>query len=183
MGRARGRQRAARGAGRGGQSKNQKRIADIMKGIPAEREALLVAMEAFGTDFDLDALTAAASSGDPAERLKVSALERELERLINWLHELAERGLAEGQRLGVAKSGSGSSWERLAELGVISSRTAKALETIRSMRNVLSHAYPVAAQTLHSEVESLIQELDRYTAQYAEWTTAKGILPPKKSDA
>jgi uncharacterized protein YutE (UPF0331/DUF86 family) len=183
MGRAgRGRQASGRG-GRLGQSKNQKRIALIMSRLPAEREALLTAMEAFGTDFNLDALRAAESSADPVERLKVAALERVLERLINWLHELAEMGLAEGRRLGTVKGGKGRPWERLAALGVISSRTAQALETVRNMRNVLGHAYPTAPRILHSQVESLMRELDPYTAAYEEWAIATAILPPQKSGA
>jgi hypothetical protein len=182
MGGAGRRRQASGGGGRRGQ-KNQKRIALIMSRIPAEREALLTAMEAFGTDFNPDALTAAELSADPVERLKVAALERVLERLINWLHELAELGLAEGRQLGTVKASKGRPWERLAALGVISPRTAKALETIRNMRNVLRHAYPTAPPILHSQVESLMRELDPYTAAYEEWAIATTILPPHKPGA
>ena len=178
MGRARGTQGAAGGAPRRRPSKNQKRIAGIMEGIPAEREAMLTAMEAFGPDFELDALATAKSSPDPVERLKVAALERELEVLVNWLDEMASRGLAEGQRLGLVPAETGGPWERLARLGAISVQTADALEAVRSTRNMLGHDYPVSAQALHAHAESLIRELDRYTAQYEEWAVSQGILPP-----
>lgn len=156
-----------------------RRIATIMSRIPDAREQLLVAMEKLGAGFELDALIAAAGSPDAEERNKVAVIEREVEVLINWLHELAARGLAEGRRLGAVGTSSEPPWEQLAELGVISSRTAGRLEEIRTMRNELGHAYPIVAwRTLHSATTTLIQELDPYLERFRDWATESSILPP-----
>ena len=71
---------------------------------------------------------AAASSPDAHERNRVAIVERLYEVLVNWLHELAARGLAEAQRLGVVDKSPGRPWERLAALGVISHESAARLQ-------------------------------------------------------
>ncbi|HEY2768424.1 MAG TPA: hypothetical protein VGI76_09210 [Solirubrobacteraceae bacterium] len=89
-------------------AKGQRRIGVILQEIPAAREQLVVAMEELGSDFAEEAFLAAARSLDARERNRVAVIERLYEVLLNWLHELAARGLAEGQRLGVVDKASGS---------------------------------------------------------------------------
>jgi hypothetical protein len=158
-------------------SKGQRRLNAIFASIPDAREQLLVALEEFDPDFDLDALLLAAGSRDARERNKVAVVEREYEVLLNWLHELAARALAEGQRLGVLDRGSGHPWERLAELGVISRRSAMSLQEAKEMRDDLAHAYPPAGwKALRESVLTLLAELDRYVDRCARWLDAEGIL-------
>lgn len=159
-------------------SKNQRRLNTILQKIPGAREQLLVAIEEFPPDFDLDALVAAAQSPDARERNKVSVIEREYEVLLNWLNELAARALAEGQRLGVVEKAPGDPWERLAALGAISARSATRLQEAMDMRNDLGHSYPPAAwRALHEGVRTLLSELDRYLDRVARWAAEEDILP------
>jgi len=158
-------------------SKGQRRIGTILEGIPLAREQLLVAIEEFGPDFDMSALIAAAGSVDARERNKVAVVERGYEVLLNWLHELAARSLAEGQRLGVIEKASAHPWERLAALGVISQRSATRLQQAKELRDELAHDYPPAGwKALHEGVQALLSELDRYVDRCAAWLTEEGIF-------
>ncbi|HST56101.1 MAG TPA: hypothetical protein VLJ42_09440 [Solirubrobacteraceae bacterium] len=160
-------------------SKTQRRLHTILQAIPQAREQLLVAMEDFPPDFDLDAFVAAGQSMDARERNKVAVIEREYEVLLNWLHELAARALAEGQRLGVIEKESAHPWERLATVGAISRRSATRLREAKEMRDDLGHAYPLAGwKILHEGVLTLVKELDRYVTRFERWALVEGILPP-----
>jgi hypothetical protein len=159
-------------------SKGQRRINAVLQQIPNAREQLLVAMEGFEPGFAEGQFLAAALSTDAHERNRVAIVERQYEVLINWLHELAARGLAEGQRLGVVDKSPGSTWERLAALGVISYESAERLQEVREMRDAPAHAYPPASwKTLHGGVLILVDELDAYVVGFARWAGAEGILP------
>jgi uncharacterized protein YutE (UPF0331/DUF86 family) len=160
-------------------SKGQRRITAILRELPDAREQLVVAMEGFGVDFDEVEFIAASRSRDARERNRVAVVERQYEVLLNWLHELAARGLAEAQRLGMADKSPGSPWRRLAELGVISHESAERLQEAMEMRDALAHAYPPANwKTLHEGVLVLVDELDLYVVSYARWISEEGMLPP-----
>jgi uncharacterized protein YutE (UPF0331/DUF86 family) len=158
-------------------SKGQRRLNTIFDAIPGVREQLLVALEEFEPDFQLDAFVQAARSGDPRERNKVAVVEREYEVLINWMHELAARMLAEAQRLGLVDRAPGHPWECLAALGVISERSASRLQDAKELRDDLAHAYPPAGwRALHESVRTLLAELDRYVDRCRTWLEQEGIL-------
>ena len=161
----------------GGLSKGQRRIGTILQELPFAREQLLVAMEGFGPGFAEDEFVAAALSPDAHERNRVAVVERQYEVLLNWLHELAARGLAEGFRLGVVDKSPGSPWERLAALGVISHESASRLQRVKELRDILGHAYPPTNwRTLHEGVLILVDELDRYLVGFEHWAGVEGIL-------
>lgn len=158
-------------------SKGQRRIGAILQEIPAAREQLLVAMVELGEDFAEEAFIAAARSPDAQSRNRVAAVERLFEVLLNWLHELASRVLAEGQRLGILDKAPGTPWERLAALGVISSRSAARLQETKELRDILGHAYPPAdLRALHAGVLTLRDELDGYVTRLGDWAAAAGIV-------
>lgn len=159
-------------------SKGQRRIATILREIPAAREQLLVAMEEFGSDFKEEDFIAAALAVDARERNRVAVVERQYEVLLNWLHELGARGLAEAQRLGLVDKSSGHTWERLAALGVTSHISAERLQEGKEMRDALAHAYPPANwKTLHDGVLVLVDELDGYLTGFERWAYDEEILP------
>jgi hypothetical protein len=159
-------------------SKNQRRLNTILQKIPGAREQLLVGMEEFSPDFNLEALATAAQSLDARERNKVAVVEREYEVLLNWLNEFAARALAEGLRLGVVERAPGDPWERLAALGVISDRSAALLQEAMDMRDDLGHAYPpMAWRALREGILTLLSELDRYLDRVARWAAEESILP------
>lgn len=158
-------------------AKGQRRLNSIFDAIPSVREQLLVAVEELGPGFELDGLLEAARSADPRERNKVAVIEREFEVLINLMHELAARMLAEGQRLGVIDGTPGHPWERLAALGVISAGSATRLQAAKELRDDLAHAYPPAGwKALHESVATLLAELDRYVDRCSAWLAREGIV-------
>lgn len=162
---------------RGQLSKGQRRLNTILASIPPAREQMLVAIEEFPPDFDAGAFLAAACSANARERNKVAVVEREYEVLLNWMHELAARALAEGQRLGVVEKTPGHPWERLAALGVVSRRSATRLQEVKELRDDLAHAYPPAGwKALHEGVRSLLAELDHYLDRCMGWLSHEGIL-------
>jgi hypothetical protein len=157
-------------------SKAQRRIDDVLARIPAAREQLLAAMAKFGREFELVRLAAAVASPDPDERNAVAALERDYEVLINWLDELASRGLSEALRLNTIDKAPGKPFERLREAGAISERSADTLVGLRNVRDGLQHAYPLErAAMLHDAVVRLLPELDRFVDRYERWLTTVGI--------
>lgn len=162
-----------------GVSKGQRRIGAILREMPAAREQLLVTMEEFEPDFTEEGFLAAARSPDVHERNRVTVVERLYEVLINWMHELAARALAEAQRLGMVDKSPGHPWERLAVLGVISHESAARLQKAKELRDTLAHAYPPAnLTTLHESVLVLVDELDPYVASFERWISSEEILPP-----
>lgn len=161
-----------------GISKGQRRIAAILQEIPAAREQLLVTMEEFGSDFAEDRFVAAARSLDVQERNRVTVIERLYEVLLNWVHELAARALAEAQRLGMVDKSPGHPWERLAAIGVISHDSVARLQKAKELRDILAHAYPPASwKTLHEGVLVLVEELDPFIASFERWISKEEVLP------
>jgi hypothetical protein len=159
-------------------SKNQRRMLAVLNSLPPAREQLLAAMEDISESFDLATLSAAAESDDPRERNKVSAIERQTETLVNWMDELAARALDEGLRIGSIEKASGTPWQRLVELEVITQASAERLRTVRDTRDDLGHAYPPQSwQALHVAVEVILDELDGYVAQVYDWALENHILP------
>jgi uncharacterized protein YutE (UPF0331/DUF86 family) len=161
-----------------GVSKGQRRIGAILREIPAAREQLLVTIEEFEPDFTEEGFLAAARSPDVHQRNRVTVVERLYEMLINWMHELAARALAEAQRLGMVDKSPGHPWERLSVLGIISYESAARLQKAKELRDALAHAYPPANwRTLHEGVLALVDELDPYVASFERWVSEEGILP------
>jgi uncharacterized protein YutE (UPF0331/DUF86 family) len=158
-------------------SKGELRIASILAYIPPAREQLVAAMEPFGEGFQLERLTAAAR-GDAKARNRVAALERDFELLVNWLDDLATRGLAEAMRGGAVERTAGTGFERLKAAGVISARSAERLGTLRGLRDDLQHAYAPHTKSalLHHGVPALLAELDRFIDRYERWAKRIGVL-------
>jgi hypothetical protein len=159
---------------------NQVRILDVLARVPAVRDQLFAAVEAIPAPFGPQAVEAAQNSANADERNRVSALERNVEILINWTEELASRALSEGQRLAVISANpDGPPWERLAALGVLPQATARRWYDARYVRNRLSHGYPLDSwEPLCEAVSILLNEHDNYLVPLYEWATATGILPP-----
>lgn len=159
---------------------NERRIGTILGRVPLAREQLIVAMEEFEPDFDLDAFIAAARNDDPTERNKVAVIERELDLLINLLEELAARLLDEGRRLGAVGKGSGGPWEQLAEAKVIPRSMAEKLREAKDTRNDLDHFYPPTSwKVVHGATATILAELDRYLAKVGDWMKGIGINLPE----
>lgn len=161
-------------------TKHEKRIATVLERLPLAREQIVVAMDEFAPEFDVDAFVAAARSDDPAERNKVAVVERELDLLTNLLEELAARTLAEGRRLGAVDGGAAvHPWGQLAELGAIPASTAKRLGDAKELRNELDHFYPPASwRAVHAATEVMIADMDDYVTRVVDWACKIGVAVP-----
>lgn len=176
MGRAQGGASNADGARRGA-SLNQQRVEVVLDQIELAQEQLTAGMKAFGGGFNVDSFVAAAVSEDPNERNNVSIIEREFEKLVNGLHELAARALDEGQKLGRVENAGSSGWKRLAELGVIPDELSDTFSRAREMRNTLGHHYPPQAwRLLHKAVEQFSPEVDPFLVRWREWVESQSIF-------
>jgi hypothetical protein len=165
-------------------TKNEKRLAAILARVPLAREQLLVAMEQFGSDFDLTAFVSAAEHVDPAERNKVAVVEREIDLLTNLLEELAARALDEARRLGAVERGSGHPWDRLAAEKAIPASVADRLRETKDTRNDLDHFYPPANwRAVHHATRTIVAELDDYVIRVVGWARDQGIDVPVDSEA
>lgn len=161
-------------------TKNERRLGTILARVPLAREQMVVAMEEFEPDFDLDAFIAAAQSDDPAERNKVAVIERELDLLINLLEELAARSLGEGRRLGAVGKGADGPWEQLAGEKVIPRSMAEKLREAKDTRNDLDHFYPPTSwRVVHEATFVVLGELDGYLIKVAGWARGIGIDLPE----
>ena len=96
---------------------------------------------------------------------------------MNWLDELAARGLSEALRLKAIEEVPGSNaFERLSRAGAISKRSATALVELRGIRDDLQHAYPwERAELLHGAVSRLLPEIDRFVDRYERWLRRVGV--------
>ncbi len=160
-------------------TKNEKRIATILARLPLAREQLIVAMEEFSPDFDVDAFVAAAEHDDPSQRNKVAVIEREIDLLTNLLEELAARALSEGRRLGATDGGSDHPWTQLAAEKVIPISMAEKLREAKDTRNDLDHFYPPTSwKAVHHATQTVIGQLDGYVDRVVGWASDIGIGVP-----
>lgn len=152
-------------------SKLRRQIDAILADIPSHRETLDAAMAEFGTDFDLAAYTEAWGSPDPDVRKRTATVERELEVLQNYLHGLAQIGLAEARGLGAIPGNlAGTPFEQLHELGVVSEQSARLLSGLQDLRNRTQHFYPaVPPEEVHQGVRELRGEITGFTDRYKRW--------------
>lgn len=160
-------------------TKSEKRIATILARLPLAREQLIVAMEEFSPDFDIDAFVTAAEHDDPSQRNKVAVIEREIDLLTNLLEELAARTIGEGRRLGAVDGGSTHPWTQLADEKVIPISMAEKLREAKDTRNDLDHFYPPTSwKAVHHATRIVLGELDDYVTSVVDWAREIGIGVP-----
>lgn len=160
-------------------TKNEKRIATILARLPLAREQMIVAMEEFGADFEIDAFIAAAEHDDPSQRNKVAVIEREIDLLTNLLEELAARTISEGRRLGAIDGNAAHPWTQLAAEKVIPISMAEKLREAKDTRNDLDHFYPPTSwKAVHHATQIVIDQLDDYVARVVDWARDIGIGIP-----
>lgn len=145
--------------------------------FPNTYEELLHAASMIGDPLTGEAVLAALESQDPERRNYVGALERTVEKLVNFVGEIAERGLLEaGHAVHPAAKTQGKSFDRLREAGIISRQQRDRLVQLVDVRNVIQHDYVevrpdqitdavlILRQDIHDVVRALdawIREIDR----------------------
>lgn len=129
--------------------------------IPSAYEELLAAVIAVGEPITVAAVEAALRSPDVARRVALGALERSIEKLVNYLVEIAERGLREAGRAGHAAGRTrGRSLDRLREARVLQPGQRDRLVRLVEVRNLIQHDYlEFAPAELVAAVEDLQRDL------------------------
>lgn len=151
-------------------SKTQRRIELILSSIEPVREQLLAAMQGLDEKFTSTAFAAATRSPDPRERNKIATIERVYEELVNWVDELAERGLAEARRLNLISRQTGTPYYQLSQQGAITAALADSLEDAKDLRDLFQHGYPIQdLDGVHDVIAGFPRNLDRFLAGYVRW--------------
>lgn len=147
------------------------KIRDRVSDVRRHLVALRAAMAGFGEDFDLDAITAAYESSDPALLNRVNAVERGVDKLYNTIAELAAFGLELATvRPRGAELNARSDLGDLRRIGVIGSARAKRLERLRELRRLLVHEYATAtAAQIHEAARIVADEFAPFYDDYRDW--------------
>lgn len=152
-------------ASRRRRSKQRRRIDDSLSVIPAHRRALVAAMAEFGDDFDRAPFAAAFDSEDAAEINRVQAVLGNFVTIVNALATIAHNAYADAVRLGIAVETEGGRYERLEQLGAVSTSRRAALQGLTNMRNRLQHVYPdIRAEEVRAAVRLLLDQLPAIAA-------------------
>ncbi|MEX0992847.1 MAG: HepT-like ribonuclease domain-containing protein [Solirubrobacterales bacterium] len=132
---------------------------------------------------------AALESRDPERRNYVGALERAVEKLVNFVSEIVDRGLREaGRAAHPSAKTTGKSFDRLREAGVISLRQRDRLVRLADVRNVIQHDYVEvrpqqiadAVEILRRNAHDVVRVLDAWVEEI-DGATGKGwSKPPRK---
>ena len=149
------------------------RINERLADFPRQHDALRVAMEAFGPDFEIKRFKAAYESREDLEAYnRVQTVERGLSRVQNYVAEMAIDGcqLAELKRARLRNGEANVAFATLANAGVISKSLRGRLERAQKARSAIEHHYVgVPAGTVHRAAE-LVRECSReFIGPYRDW--------------
>jgi uncharacterized protein YutE (UPF0331/DUF86 family) len=157
--------------GAGGEDPLPRQIAERLRDLRLHRDTLEWAVAQIGESFGRDAFVAAVTSGDPAERASVFAIERGFEVLVNTMDQLAQAGLVQaGIRERAETFSANVAYRDLRDQGVISAGRCDRLIELNRTRNDLQHDYPlVRADRLYDAIGVLRSEFGPFVRDYARW--------------
>jgi len=155
----------------GGEDPLPREIAERLRDLRLHWDTLEWAVAQIGESFGRDAFVAAVTSGDPAERASVFAVERGFEVLVNTMNQLAQAGLVQaGIRERAETFSANAAYRDLRDQGVISAGRCDRLIELNRTRNDLQHDYPlVRADRLHDAVSVLRSEFGPFLRDYSRW--------------
>jgi hypothetical protein len=149
------------------------RIGERLADFPRQHEALRVAMEAFGPDFEIKAFKAAYESREDLEAYnRVQAVERGLGRVQNYVAELAVDGskLAGLQKARAGDGEANDAFATLADAEVISSALRRRLERAQKARSAIEHHYVgIPPGTVHRAAELVRDCSLEFIGPYRDW--------------
>ncbi len=164
----RGRPRRSRPA----RDRGRPRILQIVEMVPFQHRGLGRALERFGgaDRFDADAYVDARASDDLDRFDRTALAERYRSVLQNLLRDLADLGLAEARRVGIHEVRRvRSTFEGLADLGVLSERDAVMLAEMQDIRNDDQHMSPAEVRRLVRAMLDLEALVPRFMVAYGRW--------------
>lgn len=167
----------------GRRSSDRAAIDARMAALPPAYDELLAAAAAVAEPLTTHALAHALGSPDARRRIAVGALERALEKIVNYLIEIADRGLREARRVGhPAGATRGRSLDRLHEAGVVRPGERRALLRLVGVRNLVQHDYlqlepaelVAAVELLQTSLHDVVHALDAFLGELDALTRGRG---------
>jgi hypothetical protein len=156
---------------------DRERIERHLERMPLEREALLLAMHQFGTDFDRDAWQTAYEAFSAEEHNRVVQVTSNLRALVDNAVELARvAATLTGLRPAGRRPSTNADIEALRGDGALSGDQTYKLVQLKELCDRMRHEYSyVDAEDVHAAVRSLLKLLPSFTASYVQWLAEYGI--------
>jgi uncharacterized protein YutE (UPF0331/DUF86 family) len=156
---------------------DRERIERHLERMPLEREALLLAMRQFGTDFDRSAWQAAYEAFSAEEHNRVVQITGNLRALVDNAVELARSAATlTGLRPAGRRPSTNADIEALRADGALTGEQTYKLVQLKELCDRLRHEYAyVDADDVHAAVRSLLKLLPSFTAAYVQWLAEYGV--------
>jgi len=156
---------------------DRERIERHLERMPLERDALLLAMRQFGTDFDRDAWRTAYEAFSAEEHNRVVQITSNLRALVDNAVELARvAATLTGLRPPGRRPSTNADIEALRADGALSGKQTYELVQLKELCDRMRHEYVyVDAEDVYRAVRSLVKFLPGFTASYVQWLTEYGV--------
>jgi hypothetical protein len=156
---------------------DRERIERHLERMPLEREALLLAMRQFGTDFDRDAWQTAYEAFSAEEHNRVVQVTSNLRALVDNAVELTRvAATLTGLRPAGRRPSTNADIESLRADGALTGDQTYKLVQLKELCDRMRHEYAyVDAEDVHAAVHSLLKLLPGFTASYVKWLAEYGV--------
>ncbi|MFI5004224.1 MAG: hypothetical protein ACHQE6_04350 [Solirubrobacterales bacterium] len=156
---------------------DRERIERHLERMPLERDALLLAMRQFGTDFDRDAWQTAYEAFSAEEHNRVVQVTGNLRALVDNAVELVRfAATVTGLRPAGRRPSANADIEALRADGALTGEQTYKLVQLKELCDRLRHAYAyVDADDVHTAVHALLKLLPSFTDSYVKWLAEYGV--------
>jgi uncharacterized protein YutE (UPF0331/DUF86 family) len=150
---------------------DRERIERHLERMPLERDALVLAMRQFGSDFDRGAWQTAYEALSAEGHNRVVQVTGNLRALVDNAVELARfAATLTGLRPAGRRPSTNADIEALRADGALTGEQTYKLVQLKELCDRLRHEYAyVDADDVHAAVHSLLELLPSFTASYVEW--------------
>jgi len=156
---------------------DRERIERHLERMPLERDALLLAMRQFGTDFDLVSWQRAYEAFSAEDHNRVMQVTGNLRALVDNAVELARSAATlTGLRPTGRRPSTNADIEALRADGALTGEQTYKLVQLKELCDRLRHEYAyVDADDVHAAVRTLLELLPGFTASYVKWLAEYGL--------
>lgn len=152
-------------------------IARRLERMPAERNALQLALGQFGDDFDLGLWARLYESFDPADMNGVRQVTAGFSELSNHCTELVRTAVTLTELLPHKRPpNAAANYRALRDAGGITAKRCEHFTRLNRVRNHLAHIYiDVTAKDIHAATLLLLAELPGFVKDYVSWLENHGV--------
>jgi hypothetical protein len=153
------------------------RIERYLERMPLEREALLLAMNQFGADFDREVWRTAYEAFSAEEHNRVVQVTSNLRALVDSAVELVRiAATLTGLRPTGRRPSANADIEALRADGALTGEQTYKLVRLKELCDRMRHEYAyVDADDVHAAVRTLLELLPGLTAAYTQWLAEYGV--------